>query len=63
MTYLMHTISGDVASRDEWKDDFNSMDVESWFGLPADECGDLHWLDDQPCLIEVERVNNEWVDA
>lgn len=50
----MHAESGDVATAEMWKSDFDNMDVESWFGLPADECAELHWLDDSKSLIEVE---------
>ena len=59
----MHTESGDAATVEMWKDDFDSMDVESWFGLPADECTDLHWLDDNKALIEVEwdTEDQEWI--
>ena len=59
----MHEGSGDVASLENWKSDFNNMDVESWFGLPAEECEGLHWLNDAPWLIEVEQVDGEWVEA
>ena len=59
----MHEISGDVASRDVWKADFENMDIESWFGLPADECEGLDWIE---CgkLIEVEQdEDGEWVEV
>lgn len=60
----MHEHSGDVASRAQWKDDYDRMDAESWFGLPLEECEDKHWLDDQPCLMEVEwdAEEQEWVE-
>lgn len=58
----MHDHSGDVASRVQWHDDYDNMDVESWFGLGFDVCEEMHWLDDQPCLTEVEwcAKNQEW---
>ena len=60
----MHTLSGDVATVEEWKDDFDSMDLETWFGLPIDECEGLDWLADQKYLIEVvQDKDGEWVAA
>lgn len=61
----MHEWSGDVASREMWRDDFENMDIESWFGKEASECKDLHWLDDQPYLVEVEwsAEEKEWVET
>lgn len=57
--------SGDVATAEMWKNDFDAMDVESWFGKPAEECKGLHWLDDNNSLIEVEWCSDEkaWVEA
>lgn len=59
----VHTVSGCVASRISWKDSFDSMDVESWFGKPAEECEGLNWLEDQPYLVESEWNGFEWVEA
>lgn len=56
----MHVHSGDVATREMWRSDFESMDVETWFGLEVDQCKDLHWLDDRSSMIEVEQVDGEW---
>ena len=58
----MHEHSGDVASAEDWKSDFDNMDVESWFGKPAEECKELHWLNDAPWLIEVKwnEEDQEW---
>lgn len=69
--FYMHTTSGDVATEQEWRDDFDGMDIESWFGLPADECEGLHWIEDnidsqtgQKILIEVEKdTDGEWVEV
>lgn len=59
-----HKISGDVASESDWKDDFDGMDVESWFGFSAEECEGLHWLNDSTFLVEVKRDENyDWVEA
>ena len=55
----VHTVSGDVASRITWKDDFEIMGIESWFGKSAEECEGLNWLEDQPCLVEVEWNGSE----
>jgi|DEB0MinimDraft_6_1074348.scaffolds.fasta_scaffold125736_2 hypothetical protein len=62
-TYYMHTISGDVATEQEWKDDFNSTDLETWFGRPIEECVTLDWLGDQEYLVEVKQVDGDWVEA
>lgn len=61
----MQIDSGDVATAEMWKSDFDAMDVESWFGKPAEECKDLHWLNDMPALIEVEFDTDlhEWVEV
>ena len=65
LTCYMHTESGDVAAAEVWEDDFNSADCETWFGKPASECHDLHWLNDQKYLVEVEwnPVNQAWEQA
>lgn len=65
LTCYMQTQSGDVATAEMWKSDFDAMDVESWFGLPAEECKELHWLDDNNALIEVEwdADQQEWVEV
>lgn len=57
----MHEISGHVASLEDWKSDFESMDVESWFGLPVEECEGLDWIKGGK-LIEVKQVDGEWVE-
>jgi hypothetical protein len=70
-TYLMHYISGDVATVEDWRGDFESMDLETWFGLPIERCEGLHWLDDnidsstgKPIFVEVVKdKNGEWVEA
>ena len=63
LTCYMHTHSGDVATFEMWKNDFDAMDVESWFGKPAEECTDLHWLSDNNSLVEVEWIAGEWVES
>lgn len=65
LTCYMQTQSGDVATAEMWKNDFDAMDVESWFGKPAEECTELHWLSDNNSLIEVEFDTDlqEWVEA
>lgn len=57
--------SGDVATAEMWKSDFDAMDVESWFGKPAEECKELHWLNDNNALIEVvfDVDSQEWTEA
>lgn len=40
----MNPVSGDVATVEEWKADFESMGKEAWFGK-EDHKG-LHWLKD-----------------
>lgn len=60
----MHVISGDVASESNWKNDFECMDVESWFGMSIDDCEGLHWLEDQNFLVEVDKdESGEWVEV
>lgn len=59
----MHEVSGDVASLSDWESEFNSMDVESWFGLPAEECEALDWLEDVKLIKVVRDDEGEWVEA
>lgn len=65
LTCYMHECSGDVATAEMWKADFDAIDVESWFGKSADECAELHWLNDNNGLVEVEWSGEEqvWVEA
>ncbi len=63
LTCYQHKTNGDVATSEMWENDFNSMDIESWFGLPADRCEHSHWLIDAPWLVEVEWIAGEWVES
>lgn len=45
----------------EWRDDFENMDVESWYGLPAEECEGLHWIEGGH-LTEVQHIGGEWYE-
>ena len=40
---LMDPQSGEVASVEQWRADFESMSREAWFGLPEEETEDLDW--------------------
>jgi len=44
--FYVHTISGDIATLDDWRADYESMDVESWHGKPAEECNRENWIKD-----------------
>ena len=57
---IFHDISGDVATEQEWLDDFETMDRESWFGLPIEECEHLHPIKDNPHLFAVLWNGSEW---
>lgn len=68
--YLMHIHSGDIATLCEWREEFKSMDLESWFGMEYEECKGLHWLDavdsssGEYILQEVvQDEDGEWVNA
>lgn len=52
LTIYIHTQCGDVATAEMWRDDFEKMDKESWFGLPYEECKKLHWLKDAHFLVD-----------
>ena len=56
----MHQESGEVTTLAEWKENFDHMDPESWFGFPADECEVRNWIKGGH-LIEVKMVDCEWV--
>lgn len=45
-TFYIHLISGDIATRTSWHDDYTSMDAESWHGKPAEECNPDKWIED-----------------
>ena len=54
----MHKVTGDVTTEAEWRADFESMGLESWFGRDIDDisCHDIeNWLYCDGFLIEVEK--------
>lgn len=59
----MHELSGDVASLEDWKSDFDNMDVESWFGQLAKECEGLDWIKGGKLIEVVQDEEGEWVEA
>ena len=62
MKYYMHRESGDVATKREWREEFENMDIESWFGLPENECYGVDWIAGGH-LIRVVMVDGEgWVE-
>jgi len=61
----MHTQCGDVATREEWRENFENMDEESWFGKESTDITSAdrrEWLAGGK-LIEVELVNGEYVEV
>ena len=66
ITYYMHKESGDVATEQEWRDDYNNMDAESWFGKSIDDITEQDKAAWQKGghLIEVEKdTDGEWVEV
>lgn len=61
----IHLQSGEVATAEMWKDDFEKMGKDDWFGLPMEECENLHWLEDAHFLAEAVYNSDEdtWEDA
>lgn len=60
----MHVEGWSVATAEEWKADFDSMDLESWFGKEPCDCEGLHWLHDNDHLVRVvKNSNGEWVEV
>lgn len=57
----LHINSGDVATVEMWKSDYESMSAEIWFGLRP-YYDDLHWLDDAG-LVEVAWNVSELVEV
>lgn len=43
-TYYMHLVSGDIATLDDWRADYESMSKEAWHGKPDGREED--WLKD-----------------
>ena len=62
MKYYMQAQSGDVATEEDWKDDFENMDLESWYGCEAKDANLDRWIEGGN-LIEVERVEGEWIEV
>lgn len=57
-TFYIHTISGDIATLDNWRSDYESMDAESWHGKPAEECNAEEWIKDGK-LEEIELNSDD----
>lgn len=56
-TFYIHTISGDIATLSDWRSDYESMDVESWHGKPAEECNPEQWIEDGK--LETIELNSD----
>lgn len=56
-TFFIHTISGDIATLSDWRADYESMDVESWHGKPAEECNPDNWIEDGK--LEAIELNSD----
>lgn len=50
----MCMITGDIATLEDWRSDYEAMDIESWHGKPAEECDPRDWIKDGK-LIEVDE--------
>ena len=64
--YYMHKESGDVATEQEWRDDYESMDVESWFGKSVDEITDAdkeEWIVGGHLIAVELGADGDWVAA
>ena len=69
--HLMHAGSGEVDTLENWRKEFESVSLEDWFGLPAECCEGLHWIDHnidhrcgKPFLVEVvKNKSGHWVTA
>lgn len=65
-TYYMHKESGDVATEQEWRDDYENMDVESWFGKSVDGITNEdteNWAEGGHLIEVVKDADGEWVEA
>ena len=52
--YFMNPATGSVATREEWKADFESMTAEEWGGQTFEDAG----------LVEVvQDENGDWIEA
>ena len=56
------SVSGNLATAEMLRQDYDSMDSELWFGKPAEECESLDWLHDAG-QIQVEWDGSDWVEA
>lgn len=54
----IHLISGDIATLEDWRSDYESMEVESWHGKPVDDCDPKDWIVDGK-LVLFEGVDDE----
>lgn len=57
-TVYVHTISGDIATLDDWRSAYESMDVESWHGKPAEDCNREDWIADGK-LVAIELRSDD----
>ena len=66
-TYYMQAQSGDVATEREWHDDYNSMDVEGWFGKESDDITEedkANWqAGDNLVEVDIDRMICDIPDA
>lgn len=59
----MNTVSGDIQTLEEWREDYESMEPVLWFG--SGEYDEDSWLDVlEPVLVEVDShgatIATEW---
>jgi len=45
-TFYMQLDSGEVATLEEWRDDYESTDFESWHGNEIEDCDPSQWIKD-----------------
>lgn len=60
MTYLMNPVTGSVASRSEWEDDFQNMTAEEWGGPDFDDAGLIEVVPNTPDVPGYDENYGEW---
>lgn len=43
--FYRHIDSGDIATLDSWRSDYEAMDIESWHGHSVEECVEENWIE------------------
>ena len=63
MKYYMQQQSSDIATEEEWRDDFENMDIESWSGMEAEDANPKNWIEEGHLIEVLQDENREWEEV